>query len=1197
MRKNIALVLACLVSLVGGTTLSAQTYSVTTTPSTSLQDGCYVVETTSKGSTGLMTHDTSLSSRAFLIESGMTASSTISDKSYIWRLEANADGSISLYNLGTSTYFPADVTRNQNCTGSEKAKLMWNASDGTLYQTNYTYGTNEDKLYLHCNETSYLNFSYWNSNDAPGTGTCVTAAFYKVASYNVTLKYQGGLNETKVQANLTGDTYVYTVPTQYESFPVQSAECGGTTYAPGETITLTSAATISITLSDEAVQSETVEWVSGYGTVNDQASPFYYVGVRTPREAKKYQLSAITVTLCGGSRSTESYLAISANGTTTTGKIANAYILGVSNEKYQPTNTAGEKYTYTFNTPVELTGDKVYYLRWLSDNTPGNYTSVGQRIKVVNNTTYAPGVNLNGTKRTDLAPEYSATLTYDVADRNEYYTLLVNVSPAINCDFTWNKNTVSESTSATFSHFAADAISDNTLTVTPSNSAYTATTLTWDGASNDTITVNLGLDIFSTTYGEKWLRVTSSENSAYVWDAVNNGGSYRPMTNAADVSSDSQVWCFVGTPDAFKIYNRQLGETQALTTSGEEVYSGAYADFTDAASAQTWKLGTLYADATTSDGTAVTSPGYTFCPADVTSSLGLNMYGGPGNRYLRYYAAGASNAGSHWQLADASVAITFTVDGLESIPDYHPYVANVACSEGAIQIKDTNFNTGNFSRTLYVPRSGKLTLSNTAVGTGYTFKGFSLNGGALTSSISADKTATMNITASYEESNPGVRYIYFDDSSRDAIGVPYRIPAIVQAPNGDILAFNDRRYSGGDIGSGHLDVVGRISKDNGKTWGEDNVWFDGDNSCGYGDPAVVCDRESNKVFLLSCSGRVMFPSGTLTNHQGIAYSYIEPNASGKWRLTASIGDLQEQFYQYIFQSSIRSMFVGSGKILQSRIVKKGDYYRLYAALLTKEESTGSNTNRVVYSDDFGRNWSCLGDYTVQAVGAGADEPKVEELPDGSIVISSRKSYGRYFNIFTFSDNSYYSGSWGTQVQSNSYSSEGGISFGSNACNGEIIMVKAVKVATGDTVTLALQSVPTGNAREKTAIYYKPLTTRAASWATPAVFAKGWNSPYYICDHSAAYSTMVQLQDGTIAVYQEENLFAGNYDMVYIPLSLETITGGEYRAAVDEDITAISAVNTDRKAEAKGVYDLQGRQLSRPTGKGIYIIGGKKTIVK
>jgi sialidase-1 len=78
----------------------------------------------------------------------------------------------------------------------------------------------------------------------------------------------------------------------------------------------------------------------------------------------------------------------------------------------------------------------------------------------------------------------------------------------------------------------------------------------------------------------------------------------------------------------------------------------------------------------------------------------------------------------------------------------------------------------------------------------------------------------------------------------------------------------------------------------------------------------------------------------------------------------------------------------------------------------REGETGaSHNNYVVYSDNFGETWNLLGNRCVN----GGDEAKVEELPDGTIIISSRKAYGRYFNVFTFTDIANGKGEWSTQV--------------------------------------------------------------------------------------------------------------------------------------------------------------------------------------
>ena len=67
----------------------------------------------------------------------------------------------------------------------------------------------------------------------------------------------------------------------------------------------------------------------------------------------------------------------------------------------------------------------------------------------------------------------------------------------------------------------------------------------------------------------------------------------------------------------------------------------------------------------------------------------------------------------------------------------------------------------------------------------------------------------------------------------------YRIPAIVKAPNGDLLAFAEaRRKDCGDFGD--VDMVLKRSTDNGKSWGKLQMAVDfGDNQAG--NPAPVFD--------------------------------------------------------------------------------------------------------------------------------------------------------------------------------------------------------------------------------------------------------------------------------------------------------------------------------------------------------------------
>lgn len=81
----------------------------------------------------------------------------------------------------------------------------------------------------------------------------------------------------------------------------------------------------------------------------------------------------------------------------------------------------------------------------------------------------------------------------------------------------------------------------------------------------------------------------------------------------------------------------------------------------------------------------------------------------------------------------------------------------------------------------------------------------------------------------------------------------YRIPAIVVATNGTILAFCEGRRDGrGD--SGKIDMLLRRSLDGGNTWEPQRLLrSDHDNVCG--NPAPVVDRETGEIFLLTTWNR------------------------------------------------------------------------------------------------------------------------------------------------------------------------------------------------------------------------------------------------------------------------------------------------------------------------------------------------------
>lgn len=371
----------------------------------------------------------------------------------------------------------------------------------------------------------------------------------------------------------------------------------------------------------------------------------------------------------------------------------------------------------------------------------------------------------------------------------------------------------------------------------------------------------------------------------------------------------------------------------------------------------------------------------------------------------------------------------------------------------------------------------------------------------------------------------------------DSTGYPYRIPAIAKAKNGQLIALSDLRPCGGDIGYGRVDILSRVSADNGASWSKAVPVLQGSGKgadAGYGDACLVADRDRNELLLVCVSGNVPYWQSSPEHRQRIVATHARYNKkNGKWEWSPlPPSDLTKQVYDDIFDGRIRGLFMGSGRICQSRMVKVGKYYRLYGALCTHRG------NFVIYSDDFGRTWNALGSAEVSCAPSG-DEPKCEELPDGSVLLSSRRSGGRFFNVFRYTDTAKAKGVWGQPADTRF--APGGIKNESGACNGEILIVPCHR-ADGKATTLALQSLPAGPGRSNVTIYWKELVA-AADYNTPLRFASNWQGAFRVTSLGSAYSTMVQQADGRIAFFYEEE--PQYYQMIYKAIDLSEITGGKF----------------------------------------------------
>ncbi len=745
--------------------------------------------------------------------------------------------------------------------------------------------------------------------------------------------------------------------------------------------------------------------------------------------------------------------------------------------------------------------------------------------------------------------------------------LTVNGSSLAEAKATWNGLT--QNIPAAFALTTGQSISDATLSITQCDATYVFngflegsnnvgnTVEVSELTTNKTYTAEFMPNIFSNTYGEKWIRVRNSRNPNNGFTLVDNAtptARANVDTEVLDASRLDNLWCFVGTANNFKIYSHEASNLvvghDGSPADGETV---TFQDVTSANAA--WKLVDYTSDAVV---------GYSIVPT-ANTGIGLNPHGGIGN-ILKFY--GNYDGGNRWffEVIDTEKSLTMNVTVNGEAFESNPIADLTFTVDGTnTQTRVTGSQEGT---AVYLPMNATFSVSS------YTYRGFDcemrLNGEVKTelNDLTLVEGTPTVVDVTYTANNDRILF-----KTPDANGKPYRIPAIATALNGDVIALSDNRPCGSDIGYGLVHIKGRISKDNGKTWGEEFYVAEGTGveatadtplqfDYAFGDAAIVADCERNEVLVLSVCGktvcgdanynagnpnRVAKVKGTL-NTETNEWEWTEPV-----EVTEAIYPLFNVTTDGVTTCSLPSLFVGSGRIMQSRVVKKNQYYRLYAALWTNNQG-----NRVIYSDDFGETWAILGTVDDRPA-SGGNEPKCEELPDGTVVLSSRRGNGRFFNLFTFADNTYTTGTWGTVAT--------GISNNDSGTNGEIYSLNNVMdKTTGEQKTIMLQSVPLGSGRKNVAIWYKVIDP--ATTYTPATFAADWTLGKQVSFRNSAYSTMTLQQDNRIGFLFEEE--PGGYCIIYTPLSIEDVTGGTYTLYSDENRLAVVTNYAQSVLAKKGV---------------------------
>ncbi len=204
-----------------------------------------------------------------------------------------------------------------------------------------------------------------------------------------------------------------------------------------------------------------------------------------------------------------------------------------------------------------------------------------------------------------------------------------------------------------------------------------------------------------------------------------------------------------------------------------------------------------------------------------------------------------------------------------------------------------------------------------------------------------------------------------------------RIPALLRAANGDLLAFCEGRRDGhGDAGK--IDILLRRSTDNGSSWSEPQIVREHDeNTCG--NPSPVLDPASGDVILLSTWNLGADRESAIVAQESRDTRRVFLQRSGNHGKTWSE---PEEVTSAVKQRDWTWYATGPGAGIA---IERGRYQgRLVIPCDHIEAETEKRFSHAIYSDDRGYTWQIGG-----ASEPGCNECGVVELSDGRLMLNMR----------------------------------------------------------------------------------------------------------------------------------------------------------------------------------------------------------------
>jgi sialidase-1 len=318
----------------------------------------------------------------------------------------------------------------------------------------------------------------------------------------------------------------------------------------------------------------------------------------------------------------------------------------------------------------------------------------------------------------------------------------------------------------------------------------------------------------------------------------------------------------------------------------------------------------------------------------------------------------------------------------------------------------------------------------------------------------------------------------------------YRIPAIVRAKNGDLLAFAEARKNGpGDHGD--IDIVLKRSRDGGRTWGPmrlvQDEWEQPTAEVWIGNPAPVVDLLDPEH-----PGRIWLPF--TRSNAGMFVTYSD-NHGETWSKRRDVSrEALDPEWGWCAAGPVHAVQLERGKY-RGRLVIPCDH---------QQKDAGTWGSHLMLSDDHGKTWR-LGAVDTRTITnpIHPNECTAVELIDGRIYVNARDQNG--------SD---------TASRVVSYSSDGGETFDAPFASEPRITTPVVQNAAlrfaakdqGDERNVLVYSCP-GDAKARRNLMILLSFDESSTWPVKKLIHKG----------PAAYSDLVKLDNMRLGVLFE----AGN----------------------------------------------------------------------